>query len=117
MMDSKQVLNNLTQVDGIIAAVLIGNDGFVIETAGESQMDIEALGALATKALSTYAAMGKELNIGSVTQIMAEFQRSMVMAATIGEDAVLAVVTVPNANLGNIRFQVKRYSRELALPA
>jgi predicted regulator of Ras-like GTPase activity (Roadblock/LC7/MglB family) len=57
--------------------------------------------------------MGQELDIGKATQIMAEFERSMVMAAAIGSDAVLAIVTGANANLGNIRYQVKRYSREL----
>jgi predicted regulator of Ras-like GTPase activity (Roadblock/LC7/MglB family) len=113
MANAKQVLNNIIQVEGITSALLVGRDGFVIESAGESKIDIEAVGALVTIAFSSYEGMGRELNIGSAVQIMAEFERSMIMAAAIGKDAVLAVVTGANANLGNIRFQVKRYSREL----
>lgn len=113
MVNTKEVLDSLTKVDGIIKAVLVGRDGFVIEAAGDSKTDAEAVGAMVTTAISAYEVMGKELDIGGATQIMAEFERSMVMAAAIGPDAVLAVVTGANANLGSIRYQVKRYSREL----
>lgn len=115
-MNTRQILNNLIEVEGIIAAVLVGRDGFVIESAGESRIDTEAVGALVTIAYSAYEAMGKELNIGGVTQIMSEFERSMIMAVAIGEEAILAVVTGANANVGSVRFQVKRYSRDLAAP-
>ena len=104
----------MVEVEGIIAAVLVGRDGFVIEFAGGSRIDTEAVGALVTIAFSAFESMGKELNIGAATQIMSEFESSMLMAVAIGEDAILAVVAGANANLGSIRFQVKRYSRELA---
>lgn len=113
MANTKEILNNLLKVEGIIKAVLVGRDGFVIEAAGDNEIDAEAVGALVTTAFSSYEVMGKELGIGGATQIMAEFERSVIMAAAIGPDAVLAVVTGANANLGNIRYQVKRYSREL----
>ena len=113
-MNTRHILNNLVEVEGIIAAVLVGRDGFVIEFAGESRIDTEAVGALVTIAFSAFEGMGKDLKIGPVTQIMSEFERSMIMAVAIGEDAILAVVAAANANLGSIRFQVKRYSRELS---
>ena len=113
MASTRQILNNLMQADGIVKAVLVGSDGFVIESTGESQIDEEAVGALVTMAFSNHDNMGKELNIGRAKQIMIEFERSVVMAVAIGEDAILAVVTGANANLGSMRFQVKRFSREI----
>ena len=115
--NTRRILNNLIEVEGIIAALLVGRDGFVIESAGDSRTDTEAVGALVTIAYSACERMGKDLNIGGATQIMSEYERSMVMAVAIGEDAILAVVAGANANLGSIRFQVKRYSRELAASA
>jgi predicted regulator of Ras-like GTPase activity (Roadblock/LC7/MglB family) len=112
--NTRHILNNLIEVEGITAAVLVGRDGFVIESVGESKIDMEAVGALVTIAFSAFEGMGKDLNIGAATQIMSEFERSMVMAVAIGEEAILAIVAAANANLGSIRFQVKRYSRELA---
>ncbi|MBM3173852.1 MAG: dynein regulation protein LC7 [Chloroflexi bacterium] len=113
MANTQEILNNLTKIEGIVAALLVGRDGFVIESSGDSKIDTEAVGALVITARGAYEVMGKELDIGKATQIMAEFERSAVMAAAIGSDAVLAIVTGANANLGNIRYQVKRYSREL----
>jgi len=115
--NTRQVLNNLIEVEGVLGVVFVGRDGFVIESAGENRVDAEAVGALVTIAFSAYERMGKGLNLGAVTQIMSEFERSMIMAVAVGEEAILAVVAVANANLGSIRFQVKRYSRELAAVA
>lgn len=116
-MNMKQVLDNLVEVDGITSAVLVGRDGFVIEYSGEKTLDSEAVGAMVTIAFKACDNMGRELNLGGAFQVMFEFERNMVMAVAIGEEAVLAVVTAANANLGIIRFQVKKFSRELASPA
>lgn len=113
-MNTRQVLNNLVEVEGINSVVLVGRDGFVIESAGDARIDPEAVGALVTVAFRSFEGMGNELKVGAATQIMSEFERSMVMAVAIGDDTILAVVAAANANLGSIRFQVKRYSRELA---
>ena len=113
MVNTKEILGNLVKVEGVITAVLVGRDGLVIEAAGDSKTDVEAVGAMVTTAFSAYEGVGKELDIGGAMQIMAEFERSMIMAAAVGPDAVLAVVTVANANLGSIRYQVKKYGREL----
>jgi hypothetical protein len=115
--NARQVLSNLIEVEGVMGVVFVGRDGFVIESAGENRIDTEAVGALVTIAFNAYERMGKGLNVGAATQIMAEFERSMIMAVAVGEEAILAVIAVANANLGSIRFQVKRYSRELATTA
>jgi predicted regulator of Ras-like GTPase activity (Roadblock/LC7/MglB family) len=113
MANIKQILNNLMQADGIVKAVMVGRDGFVIESTGESTIDEEAIAALVTTAFSNHENIGKELNVGRAKQIMIEFERSVIMAVSIGEEAILAVVTGANASLGSMRFQVKRFSREL----
>lgn len=113
MTNTKEILDKLRKVEGIVTALLVGRDGLVIEAAGDSKTDVEAVGAMVTTAFSSYEGIGKELDIGGAMHIMAEFERSTIMAAAIGPDAVLAVLTGANANLGGVRYQVKKYSREL----
>lgn len=113
MASAKEILINLTKVEGITNAVFVGRDGFVIEAAGGSQVDVETLGAIVTTGFGASEVMGKELNIGNMAQIMAEFERGVIMTSAVGPDAIIAIVAEANANLGNIRFQLKRFTREL----
>ena len=43
----KQILGEFLKIDGVSAAVVVGRDGFVIESAASGKMDIDALGAMA----------------------------------------------------------------------
>jgi len=117
MANTRDILGNLMKVEGVTAAAIVGCDGFVIEAAQDSQADVEAVGAVVTTAFGASEAMGKELDTGRMVQIMAEFERGMVMAVAIEPDVVLAVISGANSNLGNIRYYVKRYARELQTSA
>jgi len=110
---TSEILNNLIRVEGVTAAVVIGRDGFVIDAAGGGGMDVEAIGAIISTGFGSSETMGKELNIGRTGQVMAEFEDGILVSAAIGQDAILAVVTTSNTNLGNVRYQVKKYIREL----
>ena len=48
MLNTKEILGNLVKVEGVITAVLVGRDGLVIEAAGDSKTDVEAVGAMVT---------------------------------------------------------------------
>jgi hypothetical protein len=113
MANTGEILINLLKVEGITSAAIVGRDGFVIEAAEDSQANIEAVGAVVTAAFNAADSMGGELDTGAMTQIMAEFERGIVIAAAIEPDVVLAIVTGSSSNLGNIRYQVKKYVREL----
>lgn len=117
MTNTIETLGNLMRVEGVTAAAIVGCDGFVIEAAADSQADVEALGAVVTTAFGASAAMGKELDTGKMAQVMAEFEHGIVMAVAIEPDVVLAVIAGPGSNLGNIRYQVKKYSREIQTSA
>jgi predicted regulator of Ras-like GTPase activity (Roadblock/LC7/MglB family) len=113
MTNAQEILNNLLQVGGITVALIVDQDGFLIASAGGQEADIEAIGVMVTTGLRSSQTVGKELDIGEVTQTMAEFEHSVIMTAAIGTDACLAVVTETNPNLGNIRYYLKKYSHEL----
>ena len=113
MTNAQEILNSLSKVEGITIAVIVDQDGFVIASAGKQGADIEAIGVMVTTGLRSAQTMGKELNIGSVTQTMVEFESSAIVTAAIGTDAALAVITEANPNLGNIRYYLKKYSHEL----
>jgi uncharacterized protein len=110
----KETLSDLIKVEGINAAVVVGRDGFVINgVSNGSAMDIEAVGAVISTGIGTAEIMGKELKVGAMSQGMLEYNNGIIVMGFLGKDAVLACVADSNANLGNVRYQIKKRSPEI----
>jgi len=113
MYNAQEILNNLSKVEGILKALIVDQDGFIIASSGSPNWDTEAVGVMVTTSLRSSQTMGNELNIGKAALTMIEFEQSAIVIAAIGPDTCLAVITDANPNLGNIRYYLKRYSHEL----
>ena len=109
MANLKQLLGGLTKVDGINTAIVVGRDGFVIDSAGSGN-DAEALGAIVATALGSSEVMGTELRVGGLRQVLLEYASGTIVLSTLGAEAILAVVADTAANLGNVRYNVKKMS-------
>jgi len=113
MANTHEVLGSLGKVEGIRSAVLVGRDGFVIDAVGGTGMDAEAVGAVISTGFGSSETMGQELKVGRLGQVMAEFDDGVLVSAAVGNDAILAVVTSANANLGGVRYQIKKHLKDL----
>ena len=97
------------KVEGISSAVVVSRDGFVIEAASSNGlMDVEAVGAIISAGIGSSEVIGKELNVGELSQLMIECKRGVIVVGHLGTEAILAAVASMSANLGNIRYQVKK---------
>ncbi len=107
-------LQNLAKVDGINTVIIVGRDGFVIDgVVNGAKLDIEAIGAVVSTGLGSAEVMGRELKVGKITQAMLEYKDGIVVTNFLGENAILAAVADFKANLGNVRFQVKKNAPEI----
>ena len=111
MADVKTILKTLTATPGISQALVVGRDGFVIEAVGD--MSADELGAVISTAIGAVEAMGRDCSQGGLFEIMAEFKHGTMIAAPVGEDAILGIVAATHANLGAIRYAVKKNLRDL----
>jgi len=111
--DSTEVLNDLLEISGIDAVVVVGRDGFVIESAGSSsRVNIDELGASLAHAVNGIEEMGNELNVNRFQDMFIEYGRAVIMCRPVG-DAVAAVVTPDASKLGIIRHKTKKLFEEL----
>jgi predicted regulator of Ras-like GTPase activity (Roadblock/LC7/MglB family) len=109
MAQLRELLRELTTVQGIKSAVVVGRDGFVIDGVTEGTgLDADAVGAVISTGIGSSEVMGRELDVGAMTQGMVEYEGGLIVMALLGADAILAVVADLNANLGNVRFQIKK---------
>jgi predicted regulator of Ras-like GTPase activity (Roadblock/LC7/MglB family) len=75
---------------------------------------VATVGAVISTGLGTSEVMGKELNVGGLTQSMTEYDKGILLTGTLGRDALLCLVCELGANLGNVRLQLKKRSPDLA---
>lgn len=105
----KDLLTDFVHVEGVSAAVVISRDGFVIE--GEtngSELDREAVGAVVSVGIGSSAVMANELQVGEIAQTMFECAKGIVVVTFLGANALLALVSDASANIGNLRYQLKK---------
>lgn len=112
--DSTEVMNDLLGIPGIDAVVVVGRDGFVIESAGNSaRVNIDELGASLAHAINGIEEMGGELKINRFQDLFVEYGKAVIMCKPVG-DAIAAVITPDASKLGIIRHKTKKHFEELA---
>jgi predicted regulator of Ras-like GTPase activity (Roadblock/LC7/MglB family) len=104
----KPLLEEFLKVEGVSAAVVVGRDGFVIESAVSGKVDIEALGAMASTGLGTSEAMGNTLGKGELLQMLVELEKGPIILSPLSADELIALVADTTANVGRIRYELKK---------
>ncbi|MBN2717542.1 MAG: roadblock/LC7 domain-containing protein [Deltaproteobacteria bacterium] len=111
MFNTEGILKKLNDVPGVHQSLIVGRDGFVISHLGD--MEADSVGAVISTAIGAIEAMGRDCRQGNLFEVMAEYNGGVVIAAPIRNDAVLGVVADESANLGGVRFVVKKSIKEL----
>ena len=112
MSQLKDVLVDLAKVEGVLAALVVGRDGFVVEgMTTEESVDLEAVGAIVASNISAADSMGREMARGTLRNMLLEYDEGPVAVGPAGPDAVLVVVGSKQANLGRIRLEMRRNSQ------
>jgi len=104
----KPLLEEFLKVENVSAAVVVGRDGFVIESAVSGKIDIEALGAMASTGLGTSEAMGTILGKGEMYQMLVELQKGPILLSPLSADELIAIVADSSSNIGRIRYELKK---------
>jgi predicted regulator of Ras-like GTPase activity (Roadblock/LC7/MglB family) len=112
--ESSDVLQELLKVPGVNAVVVVGRDGFLIESAGHSaSVDLDSIGASLAHAINGVEEMGSDLAVERFTDVFIEYKRAVIMCSPIG-DAIVALVSPDASKLGIIRHKARKCIEELA---
>ena len=110
---STDVLQELTETQGIMTVAIIGRDGYPIEFAGDtSRIDVDGLGATISIMVDAAETTGTDLEIQAFEQVTLEYKDAVIAVVPVG-DAVMAVVSPDNKTLGMVRFKMKKFLPEL----
>jgi predicted regulator of Ras-like GTPase activity (Roadblock/LC7/MglB family) len=116
MADLTELLTSFTRIRGVSTALVVGQDGLVIQSVtapGQDGADADVLGAVASSGLLPARQIGEETERGNLLQSIYEYEKGVVVIEPLGQSAILVVVTDAAANLGLLRLQARKVHRDL----
>jgi predicted regulator of Ras-like GTPase activity (Roadblock/LC7/MglB family) len=110
----QQVLSDFVKIEGVNAAVIVGRDGFIVDQCSDVNINVDALGAMASTSVGMSMAMGNHLDMGICEQVLVELENGPVILSLIGQNEILAVVARQGANIGRIRYEIRKNKDRIA---
>lgn len=111
----QDVLRSLRAVSpDIIGSAMVSTDGFIIASLLPSEVDEELVSGMAAALLGVGERIAGELMGGGMEQTYVRGRLGYVILNAVGADALLIVLTTPEAKLGLVFLDVKRRVQELA---
>jgi len=113
-LDLKAILNELTRKTGIIAALVVSRDGFIIDGTSGEDVDLETLAAITSSAFVAWESAGIEVAIGQPRVLLVETENGSLVVTPVDSDALLVLMGNRMANLGRIRIEAARARESVA---
>ncbi len=110
------ILTDATRnVEGIVAAGLVGVDGIGVETVSVNgdEFDAEAAEVELAGLVGNVNRAAKALAAGNLKDVIVEAENQSYLISLVDKDYFLVLMLGPGANLGRARFEVKRVTQRL----
>ena len=110
----KQILEEFLLIKGVTAAALVGRDGFVIEMAGTSPVDIDFLGAFGSCSVRFFDFDEYSRDLGPFRQLSIKFGEGTVIFTPITSEEFLAIISDSPTGIGRILRDIERKCKRIA---
>jgi uncharacterized protein len=104
----------IRQREGVEAAVILGRDGLLIDSQSIPGLDAEDLAARIPAIIGPADELGAAANRGPLTTAVLEHQAGLAVVSVLSADAVLFVLVRPQANIGQLLFELRRNREHIA---
>lgn len=110
----QEVLRSLRAVSpDIVGSAVVSTDGFIIASLLPGEADEELVSGMAAALLGIGERIAGELMGGSLEQTYVRGKLGYVILNAVGQEALLIVLTTPEAKLGLVFLDIKRRVQEL----
>lgn len=100
--------------DGVEAAILLGRDGLLIDGQAVPDLDSEGLAAHVPSIVTAADEFGTISQRGALMTGVFEHPRGLVVISVLSADAILLVLVQPQANVGQLLFELRRNREHMA---
>lgn len=108
-----EVLSTLVDVAGANGAMVVGRDGLMLSHTGVMGEDMDSIAALASNSLRAPEDLSEQLSSGALTQALLQYERGILAIEPLSEEYVLVMAMGENANIGMVRYALKKHKTSL----
>lgn len=106
------ILAELNKTTGIIGSMIVGSDGIVIAADLGTNLQEEALGALAASIMGTAQKSMERLKKNPLRQVTVEAEGAKIFLSDVGI-GFLVVITEPSVNIGLVRLEIRNAASQI----
>ena len=99
---------------GIQAVVVLGRDGLLIDSQATVDLDAEGLAARVPGIVAAADEIGEVTGKGAMRIALIEQAGGYAVVSSVGDDALLCVLTTHEADLGSLLYDVRRHRESIA---
>jgi uncharacterized protein len=110
----RDLVGAIRQREGVEAAVVLGRDGLLIDGQAVEHLDAENVAAHIPQIVSTADEFGTAAARGPLSTAVLEHNGGLAVVSVLNAEAILLVLVQPNANLGQLLFELRRNRENIA---
>lgn len=110
----RHLLEEFLQIEGVTTAALVGTDGFLIESAGSTPEDEEALAALGSGVMAFFSKTGHILDLGKARQFVLEHDDGSIIFTQVSEDTLLTIIAGTRSSAGHLAYILPKITPRVA---
>lgn len=110
----RDVVQALSQRDGLDAVIVLGRDGLTIDSSAKDGIDADGLAALVPPVVAACDRLGSSAARGEFATGLVEYGSGMVLISAISADAILAIIIQPDTNVGSLLYELNRHRSAIA---
>jgi predicted regulator of Ras-like GTPase activity (Roadblock/LC7/MglB family) len=114
MANIRDLVAALRQREGVDAAIVLGRDGLLIDSQTITGLDPEDLAARIPPIISAADDLGKSASRGEAVTVILEHRQGMAIVSVLNTEAILLVLVQPNANIGQLLYELRRNREHIA---
>ena len=104
----KKILENFCRLDNVRGAVILDQDGFVVEEFFAAEADSSPLAMLVLRSVQVGTQLVEDLGKAPLTQQYIEFADLQITAEQLANSCVLVILAETGANLGRVRLEIRK---------
>jgi predicted regulator of Ras-like GTPase activity (Roadblock/LC7/MglB family) len=110
----RELVAAIRQRDGVEAAIVLGRDGLLIDGQAVPNLDAEGLAAHVPSIVTAADEFGAISQRGQLVTGVFEHPNGLVVVSVLSPEAILLVLVQPQANVGQLLFELRRNREHMA---
>ena len=114
MASIRDLVGAIRQREGVEAAVILGHDGLLIDSQTVPGLDAEDIAARIPAIIGPAHELGAGAQRGPLLTAVLEYRDGLAIASVLSADAILLVLVKPQANIGQLLYELRRNREQIA---